>query len=511
MRLFTAQAMREADDRAAALGYPSLLLMDSAGRQSAWWLLRYFRGRHINVLCGKGNNGGDGLAAARWLAHWGHSVRVYAAEGQQGDAALAREALLAHGLEIYPLTAWKPEGHTVILDALFGTGLNAPLDGFFAELVEGINNSGLPVVSVDLTSGLPYSPHIRADLTIALAGLKNEHLFYPHRSACGQILLDYIGMPPQALENPHLPELLCQPAMRQLLPTRPGDAHKGSVGRVLVVGGQSSYTGAPSLAALGAYRAGAGLVTVAYPAQSGVEPPLEAVRLPLPEWKTAGLQAARAEATAVGMGSGEGGAPAALAVLGLGLPTVLDADALHHQVIQAYAQAGLPAVLTPHPGEASRLLGLPSEQVARFPLKAAQTLARRYPGLVVVLKGGPSVLAMLSADTPSAKPVLAVNPTGNPSMATGGTGDVLAGVIAALLAAGVSAWDAARLGVYLHGLAGDLVAKTGLLAHEVAEALPLATLRLQTGQARDFWAPGSGLRPATRRSWPKARGYRRSR
>lgn len=511
MRLFTAQAMREADDRATALGYPSLVLMDSAGRQSASWLLQHFRGRQISVLCGKGNNGGDGLVAARWLAHWGHRVRVYAADGQQGDAALARQALLAHGLEIYPLAAWKPEVHTVILDALFGTGLKGPLEGFFAKLLEEIDKSGLPVVSVDLPSGLPFTPHIRADLTIALAGLKNEHLFYPHRSACGRILLDSIGMPPQALENPGLPELLCHPAMRQLLPARPGDAHKGSVGRVLVVGGQGSYTGAPSLAALGAYRAGAGLVTVSYPTQSGVEPPQEAVRLPLLEWSTAGLQAARAEAAAVGMGTGEEGAPAALAVLGLGLPTVLDADALHHQVLQAYAQAGLPAVLTPHPGEASRLLGLPSQQIARFPLKAAQTLAERYPGLVVVLKGGPSVLAFLSAEATSAEPLLAVNATGNPSMATGGMGDVLAGVIAALLAAGGSAWEAARLGVYLHGLAGDLVARTGLLAHEVAEALPLATLRLQTGQARDFWEPGSGLLPATRHSWPKARGYRRSR
>ncbi|GIW26229.1 MAG: bifunctional NAD(P)H-hydrate repair enzyme [Meiothermus sp.] len=480
--------MREADQKAVNLGYPSLLLMDTAGRQTAKQLLQHFTGRKIVVLCGKGNNGGDGLVAARWLHHWGLEVAVYAADGQQGDAAIARQALLAHGLDIAPLSAWKPEAHAVILDALFGTGLRGPLEGFYAELVEQINQSGLPVVAVDLPSGLPYEPHIRADLTIALAGLKEEHLFYPHRAACGRILLDSIGMPPKALENPRLPELLCHKTLRPLLPVRPGNAHKGSVGRVLVVGGYRSYTGAPSLAALGAYRTGAGLVTVAYPEGCDVQPLLEAVRLPLFEWNTALLQRARAEAVAVGMGAGEGGAEAALAALGLARPTVLDADALHEQVLQAYARSGLPTVITPHPGEAGRLLGLSAEQIGRLPLEAAQSLARRYPGLVVVLKGGPTVLAWTPPGATEAR--LAVNSTGNPSMATGGMGDVLAGVIAALLAAGLSAWDAACLGVYLHGLAGDLEGRVGLLAHEVAEALPKAAERLRMGLVRDFWEPG---------------------
>ncbi len=490
MQLFTAQAMREADQKAIALGYPGLLLMDAAGRRTAKRLLQHFEGRKVVVLCGKGNNGGDGLMAARWLAHWGHEVAVYAAEGQEGDAATARQALLASGQEIAPLSAWKPQAHTVLLDALFGTGLRGPLEGFYAGLVETINQSGLPVVSVDIPSGLPYPPHVRADLTVALAGLKHEHLFYPHRAACGRILLDSIGMPPRALETPGLPELLCWAAMRPLLPVRPGDAHKGSVGRVLVAGGYRSYLGAPSLAALGAYRTGAGLVTVAYPADCDVQPPLEAVRLPLFEWNTAHLQMARAEAAAVGMGAGDGGVEAALAVLGLARPSVLDADALHERVLQAFAQSGLPTVVTPHPGEASRLLGLEAAQIARFPLEAAKTLAKRYPGLVIVLKGGPTVLAWLPARATSAEPSLAVNSTGNPQMATGGMGDVLAGVIASLLATGLSAWDAARLGVYLHGMAGDIAQKPGLLAHEVANALPKAAERLGSGAVRDFWEPG---------------------
>lgn len=489
MHLYTAQAMREADQKAVALGYPSLILMEAAGKQVASRLLERFEGRSIAVLCGKGNNGGDGLVAARWLAHWGYPVSVYAAEGQAGDAAIARQALLAHGLEIAPLSAWRPTPHSVVLDALFGTGLRGPLEGFYAELVEKVNQSGLPVVAVDLPSGLPYQPHIRADLTVALAGLKNEHLFYPYRTACGRIVLESIGMPPRALHNPHLPEVLCKASMRPLLPTRPGNAHKGSVGRVLVAGGYRSYTGAPSLAALGAYRAGAGLVTVAYPADCAVNPPLEAVRLSVSEWSSADLQAVRAEAVAVGMGAGPGGVRAAQATLELGKPTVLDADALQEQVLLAYAKSGLPTVLTPHPGEASRLLGIPSEQIARAPLEAAQALAERYPGLVVVLKGGPTVLAWQPQGAPPSSPLLAVNSSGNPSMATGGMGDVLSGVVAALLAAGLSAWEAARLGVYLHGLAGDLAGKPGLLAHEVAEALPSAMRQLQLGGVRDFWEP----------------------
>jgi len=492
MRLYTAQTMREADQKATELGYPSLVLMDTAGRRSAKRLLQHFEGHKVVVLCGKGNNGGDGLVAARWLLVWGAELEVFAAEGQAGDAALARQALQAHGVAIRPLEEWQPEGGTVLLDALFGTGLRGPLEGLYAELVEHINASRLPVVAIDLPSGLPYFPHIQADLTVALAGLKNEHLFYPQRADCGRILLDSIGMPPQALRNDDLPELLHAKDMQKLLPARSGNAHKGSVGRVLAVGGYRSYTGAPSLAALGAYRTGAGLVTVAYPADCDVQPPLEAVRLPLFEWTTANLQMARAEAVAVGMGAGEGGEQAALAALGLGWPTVLDADALHERVLQAYVNAALPTVLTPHPGEASRLLGLPSPQVARFPLEAAAALAKRYPGLVIVLKGGPSVLAFAGPDAPSREPRLAVNSTGNPYMATGGMGDVLSGVVAALLAAGLSAWDAARLGVYLHGLAGDLAGKPGLLAHEVTGALPTAIERLHSGQVKDFWEPGFG-------------------
>ncbi|HEU4742272.1 MAG TPA: NAD(P)H-hydrate dehydratase [Meiothermus sp.] len=509
MRLYTAAAMRRADQKAAQIGYPSLLLMDTAGRRVAKALLRTYPNQRAVVLCGKGNNGGDGLAAARWLRVWGCEAEVYAAQGQQGDAGAMRQALESHGIAIRPLTDWKPTPGTVLLDALFGTGLNGPLQGFYADLVEKINQSGLRVVAADLPSGLPYTPHVEADLTLALAGLKLEHVFYPHRSACGKILLEEIGMPPRALADESLPELLTPEAMQALLPSRPGNAHKGNVGRVLVVGGYAHYTGAPALSGLAAYRAGAGLVTLAYPAQAAVVPPLEAVRLPLADWSPEALKLAKAEAVAVGMGAGPSGKEAARAALELHLPTLLDADALHPEIVEEFAGAGIPTVITPHPGEAARLLRSSTQEVAEAPLEAARQLAERF-AVTVVLKGGPTVVA--SRRGPRAGGLepedqtldLAVNTTGNPAMAAGGMGDVLSGVIAAFLAAGLSPWDAARLGVYLHGLAGDVRAnpplpspgagrgrgmgvRVGLLAHELADTLPAARERLANGGVRPYW------------------------
>lgn len=492
MQLYTPEAMRVADAKAIELGYPSLLLMEAAGRALAEVTARVYPGRRIAVLCGKGNNGGDGLVAARWLQLWGLEVAVYAAAGQAGDAGQSRAALEAHGAQIRPLEEWRPEPGSVVLDALFGTGLKGRLEGFWAELVGRINNSGLPIVSVDIPSGLPYAPHLEADLTVTFAGLKTEHLFYPARAACGRVLLASIGMPRAALENPALPELLTPDLVRLLLPARLGNANKGSVGRVLVVGGYATYTGAPTLTALAAARSGAGLVTVAYPADSAVQPPLEAIRKPVLDWSFESLKSAKAEAVAVGMGAGPEGAKAAMAALELRLPTVLDADALHAEVVDAYLQADLSTVITPHPGEAARLLGQTAAEVAERPLEFATTLARRFPGAAVVFKGGPTVVT--EGRGPRAErapsPRLCVNTTGNAAMASGGMGDVLSGIVAAYLAAGLKPWDAARLGVYLHGLSGDLIGRVGMLAHEVAEGLPEAAHRLSSGSVRGFWEAG---------------------
>jgi NAD(P)H-hydrate epimerase len=473
MRLFTSEAMREADAEAVRRGYPSLLLMEWAGMKAARVYRELFGKRPAVVLAGKGNNGGDGLVLARHLLLEGVRVRVYAAGGQEGDALLARRALQAH-MEVRPLeeASWG-EGE-VIVDALFGTGLKGPLTGPYAALVERVNASRLPVLALDLPSGLPYTPHVRATATVAFAAFKTLHFL--HREACGRLFLAEIGLPKPLLEREDLPQVATPEALKPLLPRRPLTAHKGSVGRVGVLGGYRGeglrYAGAPVLAALGAYRMGAGLVHLVAP--EGPLEPLEAVFHPVP---SPTLPPLKVEALAVGMGGGPWGKAWALEALKAGLPTVLDADALHPEVALAYREAGLPTVLTPHAGEAGRLLGASPEEVAKDPLGAARALAERT-GLTVVLKGNPTVVAEEDR--------LFVNSTGNPALATGGTGDVLAGAIAALLAAGLRPFDAARLGVYLHGLAGDLRAGekgVGLLAREVAEALPRARRLLEGGQA----------------------------
>ena len=479
--LFTPEAMRAVDAEAVRLGYPSLLLMEAAGRAVARAAHDLLPAGRVVVLAGKGNNGGDGFAAARYLLRWGHPVAVFAAEDQRGDAAIMRQAAEVSGLLTLPLFEALEglEGFDLIVDALFGTGLSRPLEGTFAELVEAVNQSGLPVVAVDLPSGVPFTPHVRARRTVALAGLKTAHLFAPGRDAAGELILADIGMPEAAYAAAGaLPQLPEPGDARELLPKRSSNAHKGSVGRVLIAGGYKTYTGAPALAALGAYRAGAGLVTVAYPEKAQVTPPLEAVRRPLADWSPRALEGVKAEAAAVGMGAGPQGPEAAQAVLALGLPTVLDADALHEEVVRAYADRGLPAVLTPHPGEAARLLDEDPSAIAKDPLEAAKALFWRYK-LPVVLKGGPTVIA-------GEKGVL-VNPTGNPAMATGGMGDVLSGVIAALLAAGLEPFKAAWLGVFLHGVAGDRVGKVGLLASDVAHALPEAREAVELGTIRLPW------------------------
>ena len=205
MRLFTPEAMREADEMAAARGYPTLLLMEWAGMKAARVYREVFGKAPAVVLAGKGNNGGDGLVLARHLLLEGLPVRVYAAEGQGGDALLAREALEAHGLDLFPLeeAAWGPG--EVLVDALFGTGLKGPLEGFYAGLVDRMNASGLPVLSLDLPSGLPFAPHVRATATVAFAALKTPHLL--HREACGRLYLAEIGLPKDLLAREDLPEV----------------------------------------------------------------------------------------------------------------------------------------------------------------------------------------------------------------------------------------------------------------------------------------------------------------
>ena len=503
--------MRAADAAAIRGGVPSTLLMENAAAALVDELAHAFPSRRrAAVVCGPGNNGGDGLAAARLLAGRGYTVAVFTLgnpASYRGDAAENAVRARRTGLDLVALSGPRSgrslarglEACDVVVDALFGTGLSRGLSGSAARVVAAVNAAGRPVVSADLPSGLPadsgrlIGPCIRADLTVAFAAAKPCHVLPPARERCGRIVMRDIGIPVEILSRQKTSLSISERRdIAALLPARGQDSHKGDFGRLAVIAGSRGKTGAAALAARGALRAGAGLVTVFCP--SSIE---SAVVSALPETMTHGLpdrggaltaDAAKEllsaladfDAAAVGPGLGALSDVAALLerLLRTRLPLVCDADALN-------AFAGNPArfrrrsasiVLTPHPGEAGRLLGLSSRQVQADRLGSATSLAKRS-GAVVLLKGSGTLIA-----TPRGR--VTVNPTGTPLMSTAGAGDVLTGALGAFLAAGMSADSAAVSAAYLHGAAGESLTRklgdAGLLASELADAIPSARKKLSS-------------------------------
>lgn len=496
MRVLTAAQMREADRRTIEdIGIPSIVLMETAGREVVAAIDRALTGqadRAVAILAGRGNNGGDGFVVARILAQRGTDVRVFligARSQVQGDARVNLDILDRLGIRVTAIrstAAWAAQskdalGADLVVDALFGTGLSSPLGGLHARVVEDLNAADVPVVSIDLPSGLsadrpePVGPHVRATLTVTLGGLKYPLVLPPGDGSCGEIVVADIGIPPRVIAGLSGPRVeLLQPAdMRARLPQRRPDSHKGTYGHVLIVAGSPGKTGAAALAARGALRAGAGLVTVAVPAS--VQPTVAALgtefmTLALPDDGAGSpvpgalnaLRQTTADVMAIGPGLGTGAGTRAL-VDGLirhaTIPLVLDADAL--TVIGSEARAlgrpHRPVIVTPHPGEMSRLLAWSTAEVQGDRLGAARTAAARLKACVV-LKGHRTLVADVDG-------AVAINPTGNPGMATGGSGDVLTGMVAAALAQIGNVGAAARLAVYLHGTAGDLAARDlGVLA-----------------------------------------------
>ncbi|GAA5532576.1 NAD(P)H-hydrate dehydratase [Deinococcus aluminii] len=488
-QVFSPAGVRAVDARLAAADLLDLA-MEEAGRAVAEAVHLRFPGSRALLLAGGGANGGDAYVAARHLAALGHPLGVLAAPASHPLTRLNRRRLAAFGIRPGPLT---PQAVTrrsreadVLVDGLLGTGFTPPLRPALSAVVEAVNAAragGARVVAIDLPSGLDAAradipgESVRADLTVTLTGWKTALLFGPTAHRAGEVGLAPLRVPGEWLEEQALATRPTDAEVGGLLPVRFPDAHKGTAGRVWVVGGHPGTVGAAALAGLGALRAGAGLVTI----HSEAAVPLVTPELMIRQHRdlARALEEARAgglpDALCLGMGLGPQAAALARQVLAWQVKTVLDADALQPELAGAGHDG---CVWTPHPGEAARLLGVRTEEVTRDPLTAARTLQERFGG-AVVLKGGPSVVAHAGG--------LSVSRGGHPGMASAGMGDTLSGVIAALLGQGLTAEDAALAGVRLHARAGERAGERhgyGLIATDVSGELGGAWLDLRAAAPR---------------------------
>jgi ADP-dependent NAD(P)H-hydrate dehydratase / NAD(P)H-hydrate epimerase len=509
--LYTVEAMQHADTAAIhGVGIPGGHLMERAGLTVAGEILDRYDPEEVVVFAGKGNNGGDGFVVARELFNADVEVTVFTladAGEYAGDAKLNLDILDKLGVDVRRAFAGGTapaddvvaitEMADVVVDAIFGTGFTGAAKGAAAAAIELINEAPGAVVSVDIASGVGAStgvvhgPAVEADLTVALHAAKIGHFVTPGGGYSGEVVVVPIGIPPLCDQDAEV-WLLGDEGVAPLLVPKGALDHKRSVGTVLVVGGSRGMTGAVHMAAMAALRSGAGLVHAAIPQGAhDTKPYLEVITSEVPAADgqftldaRAALfdEAARLNAVAVGPGLGRADDAQLLVreLLGVDRPLLLDADGLYALGDKPEHLAGrqMPTVLTPHEGELGRLLGLPADEVAARRLECARSAAQRS-GATVLLKGEASIVA-----DPSGRAYII--PTGNPGLATPGTGDVLSGVIVAQLAKGLSATDAACLGGYLHGSAADLAAENevgteGMVASDLFQYLPAAVERLKAG------------------------------
>ena len=490
--LYRAADTREADRRAVERhGLGDGVLMERAGA-AAFALLRerFPRARRIGVVCGPGNNGGDGYVVARLAQAAGLDVEILSPispDKLTGDARGAYERWHgAKGLAAHSDFS-RLVDREVIVDALFGTGLERPLEGAWHAAVEAINAARRPVLALDLPSGLHADSGrvlgavVRAAITMSFIGLKAGLFTGTGREHSGSIFFDDLAVPASVFDGlPPYARRITARNLRGLLRPRARHAHKGDAGRVLVVGGQPGMPGAVRLAGEAAYRAGAGLVKLAthtaHTATVSAACP-ELIAYGVAQGLQIGECARSANAIAVGPGLGldAWGRELALAAFDLECPQVVDADGLRHLAAQLRTSATW--VLTPHPGEAAALLDITCDDVQHDRIRVARAIAKRYGG-VCVLKGSGTIVT-----DGSDMPVWLCD-RGGPGLATAGTGDVLTGIIAALLAQGVAPIEAARLGVWVHASAGDRVSangERGLLASDLL--LPVRNLVNELAEA----------------------------
>jgi len=489
IEVLTAEQMGRADRLAIEGGVPGATLMENAGRAVADEVARRFPDREtVLVLCGPGNNGGDGFVAARHLLERGYQVRL----GFDGDIArLPADAAAMAKRFTGAWVALRPNslaGADVVVDALFGAGLARPIEGKLAGLIDSVNASGLPVIAVDVPSGIDGTTGevrgvaIRAAATVTFFRLKPGHLLLPGRTHCGEVGLADIGIPASVLATIDPQTFVNEPALwLAQFPWPKDESHKYARGHAVVVSGPVYSTGAARLAARGALRVGAGLVTVASPRDALQVNAAQLTAIMVREADDArGLKALLADRrkNAVligpGLGVGERTKEMVLTALGSKAAVVLDADALTSfaddagPLFAAIGARAAPVVFTPHDGEFARLFG----DLASLPKLDRARQASVRSGAIIVLKG---------ADTVAAAPDgrASINATTSPFLATAGTGDVLAGMIVGLLAQGMPGFEGASAGVWLHGAAAK-DSGPGLIAEDVPETLPNVLRDLQT-------------------------------
>ncbi|SHK30563.1 NAD(P)H-hydrate dehydratase [Thermocrinis minervae] len=502
MKVLKAAEMSSADRRAIEYyGIPSVVLMERA----SLGLFRAIRdefpyAKRVLVVAGKGNNGGDALALVRHMHLHGYKVDYLLPLGEdlKGDAKLQFDILLKLGKE--PLKEFPSGGYDLIVDGLFGTGFRPPVDEKASRVIVWINSLGVPVVSVDIPSGLSadkhtiYEPSVRADLTVTFAFPKVCHVLHPAAKRCGKVVVVDIGIPEQAAEG----------VKRWIIgdvevPKREVDVHKGIMGHVLLVGGSLGKTGALMISARACTRTGSGLVSVGVPKglshifESSL---VEEMSIPLPgderlDEKALNLILSmkdRFSALAVGMGMDrykEGQRIVCGLLEGWEGPLLLDADGLNNlsdgKCLELLKRRKSPTVLTPHVGEFSRLTGYSKEYILENFIDLALEFSTNY-SCYLVLKSSRTAVA-----TPDGKVFISLR--GTPAMAKGGVGDALAGVLTSLLGRGMHVEDALKLGVFLHGIAGEIahekLHRESIGAMDLVECIPEAYKRIENGTVTD--------------------------
>ncbi|HSW63749.1 MAG TPA: NAD(P)H-hydrate dehydratase [Dissulfurispiraceae bacterium] len=511
MKLATAEEMRLIDrETIGQYGIPSAVLMERAGLAVAEKVKAHYPREKIVVLCGSGNNGGDGLVAARNLHAEGHRVTVHMVvhrESLSDECSAQLRIAESFGVPIVfaaDLAAADLHG-SVVLDAMFGTGLSKPLTGALSALVRLVNDVGVPIISVDISSGVSadtgeiLGAAIRATQTVTFGLPKRGHVLRPGADYTGRLSVADIGFPPALMHDRRIAvEMVTAERGSLLLPARPAHAYKNMFGHVFVVAGSTGKTGAALMTAKACLRAGAGVVTIGVP-ETLIDVFMcrvtEEMLLPLPDTGSGTLAAfaadeilrqspGRFDVLAVGPGLGASQDLHAIMrelILCSSVPMVIDADGLNSIAGQSGVlhKAKAPLVLTPHPGELRRLDPNIPADMSR--IDSAMKFASSH-GVCLVAKGAPTITAKPDGQA-------FVNTTGNAGMATAGAGDVLTGIIAGLVAQKMEPARAAILGVYLHGLAGDIAVggcgQHSLIATDLISALPDAFLALRKNDASD--------------------------